>query len=320
MVRKLTYRIFIVFIINSGTSLLYGQACCTIQGFNGNSSFGTIFDFDGLNFAENSERTQIQFQFNSSDDWDRNSFIINGPLMGYFASINYFIKPNLLATSAISGNFSSISEELTIGGSESNVSFANLQIRINWFASDFKHSLWARLTAPLYEYYSSGGFPFRTSPLNSIEVGYGHLSHYINQKGKNRVFSIKADIRKDGQSGNLYQFDYYSTLQFLWRYGVYKDLIPFSSVYFKGGALKIQESGVYLSSFDKTHFTYGLIGGGLEYSHSKWSGLVLRIYGFYPIIRWSDLRLPAGFDEKPVLGMTLTKSFSLKNKHLKENP
>ena len=95
---------------------LQGQACCTLQAFNGNSSFGAISDFDGLDFANPTKRTQVQIQFSGSDDWDKwvtNNVISNCPLLGYAATINHFLRRNILLGAAISWIVSTISEVIT---------------------------------------------------------------------------------------------------------------------------------------------------------------------------------------------------------------
>ena len=307
----------------SSMTTLRGQACCTLQGFSGNSSFGSISDFDGLDFANPTKRTQIQLQFSGSDDWDdwvRNNMISNGPLLGYSATINHFLRKNILLGAAISGNVSSISGVL-VSGSESDIILHNLQLRANWLSPSRRHVVWLRFTQPVYESYSNENFPLRTSTTQALELGYGYVKTYHNQKGKPRIVSVRGSVRKDRESKNLYQFDYYSTGQISWRYRIYSDLVPIFSLFAKHGSLRVVDpNGIYTIKFDARLFAYGSVGGGVEYRTSKLKGLILRIYGFYPILRWKNNPLPGGFEEKPVLGMTLTKSFSLKNKHLKENP
>lgn len=294
---------------------LQGQACCTLQAFNGNSSFGAISDFDGLDFANPTKRTQVQIQFSGSDDWDKwvtNNVISNGPLLGYAATINHFLRRNILLGAAISRNVSTISEVITTPPFKSGVTLYNLQLKANWLSPFRRHIVWVRFTQPLRQSYSNENFPFRTSTAQAVELGYGYVNNYVNSRGKPRILSVIANVRKDGETENLYQFDYYATGQMSWRYRIQSDLVPFFSLYVKQGSLRPVDNPIYQSIFDATHFAYGLIGGGVNYSRESLKGITVRLYGFYPVLRWSDKALPAGFEEKPVWGLTITKSISLR--------
>jgi len=294
---------------------LQGQACCTLQAFNGNSGFGAISDFDGLDFSNPSKRTQLQFQFSGSDDWDKwvtNNVISNGPLLGYAATINHFLRRNILLGAAISGNVSTISEVITTPPFNSGVTLHNLQLKANWLSPFRRHIVWVRFTQPFYQSYSDENFPFRTSTAQAVELGYGYTKKYVNSRGKPRNLSVMVNVRKDGETENLYQFDYYATGQMSWRYRIQSDLVPFFSLYVKHGSLRPVDNPIYQSIFDATLFAYGLIGGGVDYSSESLKGITVRLYGFYPVLRWSNKALPAGFEEKPVLGLTITKSLSLR--------
>ena len=294
---------------------LQGQACCTLQGFSGNSGFGAISDFDGLDFANPSKRTQIQFQFSGSDDWDKwvtNNVISNGPLIGYTTTVNHFLRRNILLGAAISGNVSTISEVLSNDPSESAVTIHNLQLKANWLSPLRRHIVSVRFTQPLYERYFERNFPFRTSTARALELGYGYVKNYVSSRGKPRNLSVMVNVRKEEETENLYQFDYYATGQISWRFRNYSDLMPFVSLFGKHGSLRPVDNPIYQSIFDATLFAYGLVGGGVDYSSESLKGLTVRLYGFYPVLRWSDNALPAGFEEKPVLGLTITKSLSLR--------
>ncbi|MCH8010812.1 MAG: hypothetical protein IIA61_02515 [Candidatus Marinimicrobia bacterium] len=296
-------------------TILQGQACCTLQAFNGNSSFGAISDFDGLDFANPTKRTQMQFQLSGSDDWDKwvtNNTISNGPILGYAATINHFLRSNILLGAAISGNVSTISEVITNPPFNSGVTLHNLQLKANWLSPFRRHIVWVRFTQPLYERYSNEDFPFETSTAQAVELGYGYVKNYMNSRGKPRNLSVMVNVRKEEETENLYQFDYYATGQMSWRYRIHSDLVPFFSLYGKQGSLRPVDNPIYQSIFDPTLFAYGLIGGGVEYSSESLKAITIRLYGFYPVLRWSNKALPAGFEEKPVLGLTITKSLSLR--------
>ncbi|MEE9166203.1 MAG: hypothetical protein V3U24_01865 [Candidatus Neomarinimicrobiota bacterium] len=292
-------------------TFLWGQACCTLQGFNGSAAYGSLWDFDGLDFANPRNHTQIQFQLSGSDDWDRDSFITNGPLLSYSLIVNHFARRSLLVGAAVSGNFSTISEMLTIQQNESSLALHTLQLRSSWFSGNRRHAFWSRLILPFVSHYSNRDFPFILSPARSVEIGYGYVKNYVNSGGKGRVISLRANVRKDGRTDNLYQFTYYSTGEVALRYRIYSDIVPFVSLFAKHGALKPLDVTVYQTRFPATLFTYGLVGAGLEYKGTFLQGLILRLYGYYPTLRWSNNVLPAGFEEKPVLGLTLTTTFSM---------
>lgn len=306
----------LVFVVCAGfLTSLQGQACCTLQAFNGNSSFGSISDFDGLDFADPTKRNQMQFQFNGSDNWDKwvtNNAISNGPLLGYTTTINHFLRRNILLGAAISGNVTTISEVLTNDPSETTVTLHNLQLKANWLSPLRRHFIWIRFTLPLYERYFDENFPFRTSTAQAAELGYGYIKNYVNSRGKSRNLSVIVNVRKEEETENLYQFDYYATGQMSLRYRIHSNLAPFISLYGKQGSLRPVDNLIYQSIFDATLFTYGLVGGGVDYSSESLKGLTVRLYGFYPILRWSNNALPAGFEEKPVLGLTITRSLSLR--------
>lgn len=296
-------------IVSSNSAL--GQACCTLQGFNSGSSFGTLTDDDVLYLASHSTRSQISVQINGSDDWDRNSYIINGPQLGISIGMRRFLTSNLLLGGSISGNMSTISEIITIGGNESDVRFLNFQGRLGWISNNRRNAYWLRTIVPLHEKYSDTAFPFRTSPVSSLELGVAGTKHKVSKKGLALTFAYTASLRFDGKSENLYQFKYYGSHQFAWRYRVLNDVRPFISLHVKYGSLKPLDTPIYQTQFDATLFAYGLFGGGIEYSNKHIKNTVIRFYSFYPVLRWSNDRLPAGFEEKPVLGMVILKSFAL---------
>ena len=174
------------------SSVAWGQACCTLQGFNGNAAYGTLSDFDGLDFADTRKRTQLQFQLSGSDDWDdwvKDNTIINGPLLGYSLGLNRFVARSILLNTSLSGSISSMSEALSLGGSESNITLQTLRFRGNWFSSDRRHALWVRLIQPVVTRYSNRNFPFTLSPARSLEIGYGYVSNYVTKGGKPRIFA-----------------------------------------------------------------------------------------------------------------------------------
>lgn len=305
------FTVIAVTLLSVGVNSLQSQACCTLQGFNSGSSFGAVTDEDVLYLASHSTRTQLNFQINGSDDWDRNSYIINGPQLGLSVSVRRFLTANLILGATISGNTSSISEILTVGGSESDVRFLNLHSRLGWITSSRRNAFWLRATIPVYENYSDNTFSFRTSPVSSAEFGAAGTSHSISNQGKARTFAFTASLRVDGRSDNLYQFKYYLSIQSAWRYRVLNNMRPFVSFHVKHGSLKPLDSAIYQTEFDATMFAYGLFGGGIEYSNNLIKGIAARLYAFYPVLRWSNNRLPAGFEEKPVVGIVFLKSFDL---------
>ena len=300
--------------ITSISVTLKGQACCTLQGFGGNAAYGSISDFDGIDFLDPRKRTQIQFQMNGSDDWDnwaQANSIKNGPLLGYTVGLNHFLTRNLLVAGVVSGNVTSVSEGVSEAGSESAVSSHVLQLMTSWLSDNLHHAVWTRLTLPIDSRYFNKGFQFKLSPAPSLEIGYAFDTPYVNPAGKPRSFSLKANVRTDAPTDNIYQFTYYGTAQVTWKYRIHSELIPFTSFYLKQGALKPLDTGVYQTRFPATLFAYGLFGGGLEYRSGSLADVILRLYVFYPFLRWSDKVLPAGFEEKPFLGLTITKAISI---------
>lgn len=308
---KLYFVAGLVLLLGFLPTTVRGQACCTLQGFNGNAVYGSIADFDGLDFADAHNRTQLQFQLNGSDDWDRSSFIINGPLVGYLFSVNHFIKRNLLVGGAVSGNLSSISELLTIDQLRSNVSLHTFQLRANYFSPSRTHAFWGRISQPIVTYYSNDAFPFTLSPATSLEIGYGNVKHVTSSSGKPRIRAIRINIRKDSRTENLYEFNYYATGQLSYKFRPFAKAVPFATVYGKHGALKPVDPGVYQTNFPAALFAYVLVGGGFEYASDSLPDMIIRAYAFYPFLRWSNSVLPAGFEEKPVIGVSVSKSLSL---------
>lgn len=296
--------------ILTGTPL-WSQACCTLQGFSGNSVYGSLWEFDGLDLADPGNRTQVQLQLSGSDDWDRESFIRNGPLLGYSVVVNHFARRSFLLGFAVSGNFSTISELLTLQQYESSLALHSVQLRGTWFSDNRRHAFWSRVTLPVDSRYSNRDFPFILSPARSVEIGYGYIKNYMNSGGKGRIFSLQTNVRMDGETDNLYRFTYYVTSEAALRYRIFSDVVPFLSLYAKQGSLKPLDTNIYQTEFPATSFLYGLAGAGLEYKAPFLEGIVLRLYGYYPFLRWSDSVLPAGFEEKPVFGLSVTTTFSM---------
>lgn len=294
-----------------------GQACCTLQGFHSQGSAGSFADFDGLDFTDARNRTQFQIQVGGSDDWDSwvtDNTIVNGPLLGYSAGVNRWLTRGVLMTSSLAGSLFSISELLSQGGSKSGVRIASLRFRGSWVRSGGSRIVWFQLTHPLYENYTNNEFPFRVSPARTMELGYVSNQTYFSRGGKPRLFSAKVNLRKDARNDNLYQFNYYLTGQIAWSYRIYSAVSPFLSVYLKQGSLRPVESAIYTTRFPRTLFAYGLVGAGLQLQPPGLRGIVIRSYFFYPVIRWSDRYLPAGFEEKPVAGVTVTRALNLGRK------
>lgn len=302
--------------------LLSGQACCTLQGFNGNSTYGSIDDFDGLDFVNPQNRTQLQIQVHGSDDWDgwvRNNFITNGPLLGTVIGLNHFYRRDFMFGLGLSAKASSISEVLTIDGASTSVVLAGIHLRANWISSDRKHIFWGMLTHPLVGVYSNGDFPFRTSVPSAVEGGYGNVFNVGRSSGRQRLVSTRFQGRIEGDSNNLYRFDFFGSEQIVIRSRLNEDMIPMVSTLFKFGSLRPIESGLYQTNFPAVRFLYLLVGVGVEYRLVHGGNAVVRLMGYTPVLRWSDGVLPAGFDEKPVLSLTVSRALNLSTLRLREN-
>jgi len=309
-VRILILSIFHVYL---GNFPIYGQACCTLQGVSGTAAYGSLFDFDGVDFSYPENFTQIQFQFTGSDDWDRNSFIINGPLFGYSLKLSRLFGGRTLLGAAILGDYSSVSELLTNSQSKSLVVFNNVQLRATRFSRNRNHAFWVRFTQPFVSLYSNQDFPFTLSPPRSLEFGFGYVKKLESEKGEPQMFSFWIKIRKDEKIDNLYRFVYYSSGQMAIRYRIYSSFIPFFSLYIKHGALKPLDTPIYEKNFPASLFAYGLLGAGMEYKSNFLKNIIFRLYGTYPIVVWSNNTLPAGFDEKPLIGLSIVKNISFVN-------
>lgn len=307
----------LLFVVATPWSGLRGQTCCTLQGFHTQGSAGSFSDFDGLDLTGQGKKTQFLFQVGGSDDWDSwvtGNSIINSPLLGYSVGATRWLTQSLLVSTSLDGSVFSISELLTYDGSESNVQINNFRLRASRIRSGGSRALWLQLTLPLYERYSNEEFPFRVSPVGTLELGYLANRTYMSLRGKPRLFSVKFNLRKDAKNSNLYQFNYYATGQVAWSYRIYSTVTPFVSGYLKHGSLRPVESEIYATRFPRTLFAYGLLGAGVQVQPSRMTGFVVRAYALYPVLRWSDNYLPAGFEEKPVVGVTVTQALDFNRK------
>lgn len=293
------------------------QACCTLQGFHSQGSTGSFSDFDGLDFSDEGNGTQFQIQLGGSDDWDSwvtGNSITNSPLLGYSVGVNRWLRPEILVTASVAGSIFNISELLTISGSESDVRISNLLVRGSWIRAGGSRIMWLQFASPIYERYTNEEFPFRVSPAKTLELGYVSNRTYVSSSGKGRLVSIKFNLRKDAKNSNLYQFNYYLTSQVAWSFRIYSTVSPFVSLFVKQGSLRPVESEIYATRFPQTLFGYGLVGAGVQVQPASLRGFIIRSYIFYPTIRWSNNYLPAGFEEKPVLGVMVTQALNLKRK------
>lgn len=293
---------------------LKGQACCTLQGFNGNSITGSIEDFDAIDFADPNNRSQLQFQVYGSDDWDdwvRSNFISNGPVISATIGLNYFYIRSLMLNAGFSARTSTISEAFSIDGSATDVALTALHLRANWIAPSRDKIVWGMFTRPAVEVYSNRDFPFRTSVPPSIEAGFAAVATRVNRNGKPRLYSFRYQGLIEGKSDNLYRFGFYGTAQVSIKYRLTGKIVPLVSSLAKFGSLRPVTSDIYYTSFPATNFMYLLLGAGFEQRLSGRQDTVLRLIAHTPVLRWSDRVLPAGFDEKPIISLTVSRVFSI---------